>query len=434
MPLESTLLSQFKEQLKQAREANEAAWAFSRTLVTQSSLATTLRKLVEAIEHSSVPGPLREALIVSLKLEAAAYKPPLHGPALKHLTGLPTTKAIRALCILFGLALAVANGAPMARLSQADIEQVLRTESNPFDLLLHADVASVLDLGAGDLSFADELVDLYGDRLQQQGRELTLHCIDRLRPGSPLAGPLQTDPLVLQNLRSSPGLHFRFWGNLDMFELETVKGVWPRYTIVTCHSPATPTFAYEPTRVSTSLIQRHLQATKGEFQRTRFQGEEALEVRPRGRSLLFPPWKFEVRGPLALLDLCARRGKVCILGAVDSQVFWETLCQLLADPVLRPPDTILDPWIIADLFGPIYTRLSELPIGGSLVVSDLADLRPTIPRVLAGREDHPYYRFRYMEVRRGAVFPGIPCGKTARLFETMTEEEAPWFLTLLPEA
>ena len=433
MPLESTLLFQFKEQLKRAREANEAAWTFSRTLVTQSSFATTLRKLVEAIEGSSVPGPLREALIASLKLETTAQKPPLHGQAIKDLTGLSTTKAIRALCVFFGLAVPVADRAPVTRLSQADIEHILRTESNPFDVLLHADVASVLELGAGDLSFAYELVDLYGDRLQGQGKELTLHCLDRIRPGSPLAGPLQADPLVLQKLRGSPGLHFRFWGNLDMFELETVKGIWPRYTIVTCYAPATPAFAYEPTRISASLIQQHLRATKGEFQSTRFQGEEALEVRHRGRSLLFPLWKFEIRGPLALLDLCARRGKVCILGSVDSQVFWEILSQLLADPGLRPTDAVFDPSIIADLFGPIYTRLSELPIGGSLVVSDMAELRPAMPRVLPGREDHPPYRFRYVEIRRGALFPGIPSGKTARLFETMAEEEAPWFLTLLPD-
>jgi hypothetical protein len=33
----------------------------------------------------------------------------------------------------------------------------------------------------------------------------------------------------------------------------------------------------------------------------------------------------------SLLDLVARRGFLCVLGAVDSQVFWEILAQLLDD-------------------------------------------------------------------------------------------------------
>jgi hypothetical protein len=91
--------------------------------------------------------------------------------------------------------------------------------------------------------------------------------------------------------------------------------------------------------------------------------------------------------------------------------------------------------MIPHLFGSLYTRLSELPIGGSLVLSDVAKLRSAIPRVfevLEGQEE-PSYRFRFVEVRRGAEFEGMPCSRTARLFRTMTEEEPPWFLSLVPD-
>ncbi len=217
-----------------------------------------------------------------------------------------------------------------------------------------------------------------------------------------------------------------------MFELEHVKGLWPRYTIATCNAPATPTFAYDPTRVSPLLIEQHLRNTKGEFKKVRCDGEEALEVRHQGRMLLFPPWKFDIHGPLALLDLLSRQGKVCVLASVDSQVFWEMLSQLLADPALRPPDRIFDRSMIPDLFGPLHAQLTTLSIGGSLVLSDMAEPRPAIPRVL-GEAAGSDYAFRYLEIRRGALFEGIPCSRTARLFRTMTEEEPPWFVILVPD-
>ncbi len=374
---------------------------------------------------------LRDALVSGLRRGAIDQGPP--GDPLKQLTGLPHTKAVRALCVLFGLAAGLREPVPVSQLRPAEIEQFLRTHPNPFDLLLHADVASTLDLGAGDLSFAEELVEQYLPRLRQQDKGLTLHCIDRIEPGSQLGGPLQADPVLIEKLHThSPGLRFRFWGNQDMFELEHVKGVWPRYTIATCHAPATPAFAYDPTRVSPLLIEKHLRETKGEFKRVRYKGEEALEVRHQDRMLLFPPWKFDIHGPLALLDLLSRQGKVCLLASVDSQVFWEMLSQLLADPALRPPDRIFDRSMIPDLFGTLYAQLSTLPIGGSLVLSERAELRPAIPRVLGGAAGS-HYAFRYVEIRRGAVFEGIPCSRTARLFRTMTEEEAPWFLILLPD-
>lgn len=436
MALEPQLLAEFRARLKRSRETNQEGWDSSRRLVGPSQVQFTLKRLVAAIHASSLPHELRDALISGLRGGTADRIQVLPGEALKQLTGLSRTKAVRTLCVLFGLANEDAPAA-VSTFTPAQIEQFVRGCGNPFDLLLEAEAASLLELGAGDLSFAAELVEQYLLRLRSQHKGLTLHCIDRLRPGSKLGGRLHVDQDRLENLRHhpSPGLHFRFWGNQDMFELEKVTSLWPCYTIVTCHAPATPTFAYEPARVSRPIIDAHLRKTKGEFRTVRVEGEEALEVLHAGRALLFPAWKFEIRGPLALLDLISRRGKLCVLSSVDIEVFWEILSQLLADARLRPPDVIFTPSIIADLFGAVHARLSSLPVGESLILSDLTHLRQDIPRILGEpAAQNRHYRFRYVEVRRGAVFEGLPASQTARLFKDMTAEEPPWFLILVPDA
>ena len=433
MTVEPQIRIQFQEQLKRSRETDQEAWHRSRKLVGSSSITSTLRRLTDTIQASSLPISLRHALLGCLHGGITDRSQASPENVLKQLTGLPQTKAIRALCVFFGLADELKPSAPISHVSAADLEMILRSHPNPFDTLLETDVASLLDLGAGDLSFAEELIEHYLPRLRQDNQELLLHCVDRIRPGSQLGGPLQADPRRIDRFQNhSPGLRFRFWTDQDMFALDKVPGIRPRYTIATCHAPATPTFAYEPTRISADLIDQHFRKTKGEYQSVRYQGEEALEVIHEGRALLFPPWKFEIRGPLALLDLMSRYGKVCVLASVDSQVFWEILSQLLADPAVRPRDTLFERPMLPDLFGSLYQRLSALPIGGSLVLSDVAELRSAIPRVL-GAHERTAYRFRFIEVRRGAKFDGTPCSRTARLFRTMTEEEPPWFLTLLPD-
>jgi hypothetical protein len=318
----------------------------------------------------------------------------------------------------------------MAVRSSNDIERFLRGQRNPYDLLLDTDSPSLLDLGAGDLSFIDELVAQYLQPLKTRGRTLTVHGLDRLRPGSMLGGPLHADPSRLAQLQRAEYLHFRFWGGVDMLA-PALSDLLPRYTIVTCHAPATPTFALEPARISPAVIDRHLRQTKGEFKVVREGGEEALEVLHRGRALLFPPWKFEIRGPLALLDVLMSRSELCVLTSVDSEVFWELLSQLVADPVMRPTDAIFTPALIAELFGTIHQRLMALPVGGSVLLSDLAELRADIPSVFS--QPATSYRFRYVEIRRGAVFPGMPASSTARRFNEMIEESPPWCLILVPE-
>src|SRR5262249_45247052 len=160
---------------------------------------------------------------------------------------------VRALCVWFGIVEGPKIHWPVSSLRSKEIEVFTHSHFNPFDLLLSADVASLLDLGSGDLWFATELVELYVARLQRQQRELILHSIDRLRPGSRLGGTLHPERERLNGLRSRTGLSFQFFGNQDMFDLgdldQTAK-LAPRYTIATCWAPATPTFAYEPTRLS----------------------------------------------------------------------------------------------------------------------------------------------------------------------------------------
>lgn len=433
--LPADLLADFRAKLRQAREAQAHAWESSSRLVGQAQFPATRERLVAAIEASPFAPQVRDALLAGLQTGASQRIRDLPGDRLKHLTGLPTTKALRALCLLFGLAAEGRPRAAPAGIPPEEIEAFVRRHRNPFDLLLKSDRASVLDLGAGDLTFAAELAELYLPRLTQQQKPLILHSVDRLQPGSRLGGLLQPDRDRLASLqRGLPGLEFQLWGNQDMFDLHGIKNILPRYTLAACYGPPTPTVAYEPTRISAALIEAHLRQTKGASRKVRVEGEEALEVLDGGRSLLFPSWKFDIKGPLALLELLADKGQLCLLGAVDNEVFWEILSQLLDDVRFRPRDVVFTPSILPDVFGSIHASLNRLHIGQSAVLSDLADLREDLPRVLgAGPRGSWPYRFRHVEVRRGALFEGQPAGRTARMFRDMTEEVPPWMLILVPE-
>ncbi|HEY7446538.1 MAG TPA: hypothetical protein VH702_00230, partial [Vicinamibacterales bacterium] len=290
--------------------------------------------------------------------------------------------------------------------------------------------------GAGDLSFAAELAEQYGPKLYRQNRTLLLHCIDRLSPQSKLGGPLHPPPGVIQALRSRSDLSFQFLPDQDMCEFDQLARTGrlaTRYAIATCWAPATPTFAYEPTRLSPEVIQEQLRLTKGPFRQTRFEGEAALEVQHRDRTLLFPFWKFQIRGPLALLDLLARSSHLGVLGAVDSQVFWELLAQLLEEERYRPKDLPFTPDTLPAIFGDIHTRLSALEIGESLELSTCGSLRANLPRVLPGKQLPNGYRFQSVVLRRGAIFPDMPASSTARRFSGMEEETPPWMVTVVPD-
>ena len=431
------VLADFRSQVTQLLQERDKEWEASRKLVEAKQLAATLKRLIEEAHRVDLPVIIRDAITLALGSSEALRIQDLPGPRLKELTGLPPTKAVRALCVWLGIIEGLVAQWPVTSLRSEEVEVFARSHSNPFDLLLETDVASLLDLGAGDLSFATELVEQYVTPLQQRQRELILHSLDRLQPGSKLGGPLHPERERLNGLRSRTGLSFQFYGNQDMFDLgnlDQAGKLAPRYTIATCWAPATPTFAYEPTRLSDQIINQDLHRTKGAFRQTQFSGEPALEVQHGDRALLFPPWKFEIRGPLALLDLLARRGLLCTLGAVDAQVFWEILAQLLDDTGYRPDNQPFTPDNLPTVFGEVFERLSRLAIGETLNLSDCGPLRRQIPRVLPYLPTQdPSYRFRSVQIRRGAVFPGMPASSTARRFSDMVEESPPWMLILVPE-
>lgn len=431
------VLADFRSQVTQLLQEREKEWEASRKLVEAKQLTSTLKRLIEEAHRVDLPVVIRDAITLALGNSEATSIQNLPGSRLKELTGLPPTKAVRALCVWFGVIEGPMLQWPVACLQSEGVETFAHSSFNPFDLLLEANVASVLDLGAGDLSFATELVEQYVAPLHQRQRELILHTLDRLQPGSKLGGPLHPERERLNGLRSRTGLSFQFYGNQDMFDLGSLDQTGklaPRYTIVSCWAPATPTFAYEPTRLSEQIITQELHRTKGTFRHTHFSGEPALEVQHGDRALLFPPWKFEIRGPLALLDLLARRGLLCVLGAVDTQVFWEILAQLLDDVRYRPNNQPFTSDNLPVVFGEIFERLSHLSIGETLNLSDCGALRREIPRVPPLlHTPAPSYRFRSIQIRRGAIFPGIPASSTARRFADMVEESPPWMLILVPE-
>jgi hypothetical protein len=431
------VLADFRSQVTQLLQERDKEWEASRKLVEARQLTATLKRLIEEAHRVDLPIVIRDAITLALGNSGAARIQDLPGPRLKELTGLPPTKAVRALCVWFNVVEGPTWQWPVISLRSEEVDAFAHSHSNPFDLLLAADVASLLDFGSGDLSFGTELVELYVTPLQQRQRELILHGVDRLRPGSKLGGPLHPERERLNGLRSRKGLSFQFFGNQDMFDLSNLDEAGklaPRYTITTCWAPATPTFAYEPTRLSDHIITQELLRAKGPFRQTHFSGEPALEVQHGDRTLLFPTWKFEIRGPLALLDLLARRGLLCVLGAVDTQVFWEILAQLLDDVRYRPNDQPFTPYNLRTVFGEIFERLSRLPADETLNLSDCGLLRREMPRVLPLLStDNSSYRFRSVQIRRGAVFPGIPASSTARRFSDMREESPPWMLILVPE-
>ena len=431
------ILADFRSQVTLLLQERDKEWEASRKLVAARQLTATLKRLVEEAHRVDLPVIIRDAITLALGNSGAARVQDLPGPRLKELTGLPPTKAVRALCVWFGIVEGPMSQWPVTSLRSEEIEVFAHSHPDPFDLLLDADVASLLDVGAGDLSLAAELVEQYVAPLQQQQRELILHSLDRLQPGSKLGGPLHPERERLNGLRSRTGLSFQFYGNQDMFDLDTLDQAGklaPRYTIATCWAPATPTFAYEPTRLSNRIIAQELHRTKGTFRQTHFSGEPALEVQHGDRALLFPPWKFEIRGPLALLDLLARRGLLCVLGAVDTQVFWEIMAQLLDDARYRSENQPFTSDNLPTIFGEVFERLSRLALGETLNLSDCGSLRRQIPRILPlHATQDPSYRFRSVQIRRGAVFPGIPASSTARRFSDMVEESPPWMLILVPE-
>ena len=433
---ESDIIAEFRRAVNRAVGESEQKWEDSRRLLESAIFPSILGQLVQQSQAASLALQVKVALANVLGQGQARRVQDLDGAALKTLTGYPPSKAFRSLCLYFGLVQGRASKWPTADLPGEEVARALQSMTNPFDLLLATPASTVLDLGAGDLSFAGELVDHYLPMLLTHQRELVLHAVDRLDPRSKLGGPLHPGRDRIAQLQARPGLTFRFYGNQDMFdlhELDEAGHLAARYTLVTCWAPATPTFAYEPTRLSEAVIQEDLRRSKGAFRHVRYEGESALEVQHGERALIFPSWKFDIRGPVALLNLMARRGLVGVLGAVDSQVFWEVLAQLLKDSRYRPQNLPFNQENLPVVFGDIYQRLMQLKVGDTVSLAQLGGLRSRPPENDVSEAAQPAFGFRDVWIRRGAMFPGVPASSTARQFLHMREESPPWFLTLVSE-
>lgn len=417
------------------RQRNEE-WELSRRVVEASQLVDTVHRLIERVRASDLSPAGQDLIVTTLNHGNVQRIQDLSGPSLKTLTGLPPSKALRALCLYFDVVEQPVSPWQVPSLDSKSVSAFLGNHETPFDVLLISNVPSLLDLGSGDLSFAAEVADLYAPQILRQHRTLTLHCVDRLHPQSKLGGPLHPPPELVHRLRTRTDLSFRFLPDQDMSEFERLSRsgkLAARYAVTTCWAPATPTFAFEPTRLSSQVIHEQLTESKGAFRQVRYGKEPALEVRHRDRTLLFPSWKFEIRGPLALLDLLARSSHLGVLGAVDSQVFWEILAQLLESERYRPKDQPFTPDNLPAIFGDVYERLSALGIGESMDLSACAPLRTNLPRALPASGLGDGYRFRTVVIRRGAVFPHMPASSTARRFGEMTEESPPWMVIVVPE-
>ncbi len=429
-------ISEFRARIKAIRESYPRPWEASRKLMAPDSLATTLPVLIQSIQHAELVPSLRKQLIDVVQQFGQPIKTREMHQVLKELTGLPPSKALRALLVWGVLAVGGKDEDTAGSLSTEDLERGLREGHNPYDVLLRSTAPSLLDIGAGDLTFEQELVDQYVPQFRPHNIRLRLHAFDRLAPGSLVGGVYHKNPDREQYLKSFPAeeLKFQFWGGMDIEQFDRAKNALPKYTMCTCHAPANPTFAYEPSRVDRKLIDDYLRATRGESRLSRYEGEPVLEVAHQGQELTFPPWKFDIAGSLALLQFMTQRSRVGVLSAIDDEVFWEILSQILADDQFRPRNQLFTKENIPEIFGDVCNALTSLPIGGRVELSTIANLRGPMPfGTTSLKETFTFPQFRYVEIRRGAAWEGVPSSFTAKQFSHMKEESPPWWIIFLTD-
>ncbi|MDR4461612.1 MAG: hypothetical protein MRJ67_14025 [Nitrospirales bacterium] len=428
-------VAEFRGQIKASRESFPHHWEASRKLMGPETLQVMIPRLIQHIQVAPLDPTLCERLSLALHQFSQPIGSKEGNQVLKELTGFPPSKAVRAL-LVWGILAVRGGGESREELSVVRCEEIIRGASNPYDVLRQTITPSLLDIGAGDLSFEQELVDHYIPYFRAQRTPLILHAFDRLMPGSRVGGVYHKSPEregYLQGF-SSEVLQFKFWGGMGLETFSKSKGRLPRYTVSTCHAPANPTFAYEPSRVAPEIIHAHLQSSRGNYHQSRYEGEPILEVSHRGRTLTFPDWKFDILGPLALLRFMAERSGVSVLSAIDDEVFWEMLSQLLADDRFRPRNEIFTKALLPEIFGKVYEELSTMAVGERKDLSRLANLRDPMPIVGSKKEDvQMSCRFRYVEIRRGAVLEGVPSSFTARQFSRMQEESTPWWVIMVTD-
>ena len=124
-----------------------------------------------------------------------------------------------------------------------------------------------------------------------------------------------------------------------------------------------------------------------------------------------------------------QRSRVGVLSAIDDEVFWELLSQILAEDQFRPGNKFFTKGNIPEIFGVLYKELISLPMGGRIDLAKIANIRDAMP---FDKTSLPT-KFRYVEIRRGAVWPKTPSSFTARQFSHMKEEAPPWWIVFVTE-
>src|SRR5437870_13769500 len=159
MPLDQQVLADFRRRLREAVENNREAWTASRQLVASDAADETLQRLHAAVAGSSLDRGIREELLRVLALAGRDGLQAISQEGLRELTGLNPTKAVRNLCLLLGVGAGAVDAGAVPSLAQEKVEAAVRGQDDPFDVLLEADVASVVDCGAGDLTFEEMVVE-----------------------------------------------------------------------------------------------------------------------------------------------------------------------------------------------------------------------------------------------------------------------------------
>ena len=171
MDLDSSaqVLADFRSQVTQLLQERDKEWEASRKLVEAKQLTATLKRLIDEAHRVDLPDIVRDAITLALgSSEATSIQESARPPAQRtHRAPSDQSQYGHSVCGSISLRARRPRGQSPSLRSE-EIEAFAQSHTNPFDLLLEADVASLLDLGAGDLSFATELVELYVAPLQQQ--------------------------------------------------------------------------------------------------------------------------------------------------------------------------------------------------------------------------------------------------------------------------
>ena len=99
-----------RSRVKESRESYPHHWEASRKLMNQASLSTTLPALIQSIEGASLVPSLQKCLVEVVRQFGQQTKTRQMHQTLKEVTGLPPSKAVRALIVWGVLAVGEKGG------------------------------------------------------------------------------------------------------------------------------------------------------------------------------------------------------------------------------------------------------------------------------------------------------------------------------------